>query len=97
MNLNPVSKAQDDTAVKKWQTSVKNLLFALLVCSVMFLAEKALVRSVLLTYRRTQFDAKVSESARVVELLSSLYEASCIMFPVYCREFRNDDAIMADS
>lgn len=97
MNLNPVSKAQDDTAVKPWQTSVKNLLFALLVCSLMFLAEKALVRSVLLTYRRTQFEAKVTESARVVELLSSLYEASCMMFPVYCREFRNDDAIMADS
>lgn len=97
MNLNPAKMAEGDTAVKSWQIPVKNLLFALLICSVMFLAEKTLIRALSLSYRRTQFEAKINECARIVEMLASLYGASRIMFPVYGREFRNDDAIMADS
>lgn len=97
MNLNPVKKEANDTGVKGWQISVKNILFALLVCSLMFLAEKILVRSVCLCYYRTQFDAKINESTHVIDLLGSLYDASRVMFPVHCREFRADDAIMAES
>ena len=97
MNLNPTNRAEGDTAVKSWQNPIKNLLFAFLICSLMFFAEKALIRAVSLCYYRTQFEAKTNECARVVEMLASLYGASRTMFPVYCREFRSDDAIMADA
>ncbi|KAE8384668.1 Mechanosensitive ion channel-domain-containing protein [Aspergillus alliaceus] len=96
MTLNPVKKAENDTAAKSWEKSLKNILFALLVCSLIFLGEKALVQLISISYHRKQFDKKIKESKRNVTLLGELYEASRSMFPMYCKEFREEDSAITD-
>ncbi|GES57905.1 serine/threonine protein kinase [Aspergillus terreus] len=97
MTLNPRQKRLNDTAVKSWEKSVKNILFALFVCSLIFLAEKAIVQLISISYHRKQFDMRIKESKHNVRLLAELYDASRSMFPMYCREFREEDAVISDS
>ncbi|KAK1144615.1 hypothetical protein N8T08_004918 [Aspergillus melleus] len=96
MTLNPVKQRQNDTGTKSWEKTMKNILFALFVCSLIFLAEKALVQLISISYHRKQFDTKIKESKRNVYLLGQLYEASRSMFPMYCKEFAEEDAAVSD-
>ncbi|KAJ5214262.1 hypothetical protein N7449_001431 [Penicillium cf. viridicatum] len=97
MTLNPGKQQSGDTGVKSWEKTIKNILFALLVCSIIYLAEKALVQLISISYHRKQFDAKIQTSKRNVHLVSLLFEASRNMFPVYCPEFKEEDSLIFDS
>ncbi|OOQ82354.1 serine/threonine protein kinase [Penicillium brasilianum] len=97
MTMNPSKQSSDDTSVKSWEKSVKNILFALLVCSLIYLVEKALVQLISISYHRKQFDAKIKQSKHNVYLVGLLFEASRNMFPMYCPEFKDEDAIIFDS
>ncbi|KAJ5258910.1 hypothetical protein N7524_010466 [Penicillium chrysogenum] len=97
MTLNPGKKGSGDTAPKAWEKSVKNILFALLICSLIYLVEKALVQLISISYHRKQFDAKIQVSKRNVHLVTILFEASRNMFPVYCSEFKEEDSLIFDS
>lgn len=97
MVYNAQNQQNGDTETKAWEKSVKNILFALLVCSLIFLGEKTLVQLISISYHRKQFDARIKESKRHVYLVGVLYDASRSMFPMYCKEFRDDDAIISDS
>ncbi|KAJ5963678.1 uncharacterized protein N7479_003554 [Penicillium vulpinum] len=97
MNYNPAQKAAGSTSVSGWEKTVKNILFALLVCSLIYLVEKALVQLISINYHRKQFDAKIQISKRNVHLVSLLFEASRNMFPVYCPEFKDEDSLIFDS
>lgn len=97
MTLNPSKQASEDTGVTSWEKSVKNILFALLVCSLIFLGEKAIVQLISISYHRKQFDAKIKQSKHNVYLVGLLFEASRNMFPMYCPEFKDEDAIIFDS
>src|SRR5699024_2629075 len=97
MAYNPDQKARGDTTPKSWEKSVKNILFALFVCSLIFLAEKTSVMLISISYHRKQFDGRIKESKHHVDLLGLLFEASRNMFPMYCREFHDEDAIICDS
>lgn len=97
MVYNARNQQNGDTSTKAWEKSVKNILFALLVCSLIFLGEKTLVQLISISYHRKQFDGRIKESKRHVYLVGVLYDASRSMFPMYCKEFRDDDAIISDS
>ncbi|KAL2834241.1 hypothetical protein BDW59DRAFT_156181 [Aspergillus cavernicola] len=97
MVYNPRNKADGDTQTKSWEKSVKNVLLAFLICSLIFLAEKTIVQLISISYHRKQFDARIKESKRHVYLVGVLYDASRSMFPMYCKEFEHDDAIISDS
>lgn len=97
MAYNPDQKFRGDTTPKSWEKSVKNILFALFVCSLIFLAEKTSVMLISISYHRKQFDGRIRESKRHVHLLGVLYDASRTMFPMYCKEFHDEDAIICDS
>ncbi|EAW06449.1 serine/threonine protein kinase [Aspergillus clavatus NRRL 1] len=97
MTYNPEKKRSGDTDVESWEKSVKNILFALFVCSLILLAEKFLVQLISISYHRKQFDQRIKESKRSIELVGQLYDASRNMFPMYCKEFREDDLMISDS
>ncbi|CAK46973.1 uncharacterized protein An16g06390 [Aspergillus niger] len=97
MTQNPHQKAKGDTSTKSWEKSIKNILFALFVCSLIFLAEKTMVHLISISYHRKQFDARIKESKRNVYLVALLFDASRHMFPMYCKEFQEEDAAISDS
>ncbi|EKG15031.1 serine/threonine protein kinase, partial [Macrophomina phaseolina MS6] len=77
-----------------WQTGLKRLLAAATVCSVLFLVQKAFIQGLGINYHRRQFNARVKDNKRKVQLMTLLYEASRTLFPVNCPEFREEDAII---
>jgi small-conductance mechanosensitive channel len=97
MTQNPVQRASRDTGIKGWESTVKQILFALLICTLILLAEKTLVQLISVSYHRKQYDTRIKESKHNVHLLGQLYEASRAMFPEYCPEFEEEDAIISDS
>ncbi len=97
MTLNPYAKKIGDTATKDWQVTVRNILFAALFSSLIFLAEKLLVQLISISYHRKQFDSKIQVSKHNIHLVSLLYDASRALFPAYCPEFAAEDYLINDS
>lgn len=97
MTRNPDQRAKGDTGIKKWEDVVKNILFAAFISSLVLAAEKILVQLISISYHRKQFDLKIQESKRHIDLIGQLYEASRKMFPEYCKEFEEEDYIINDS
>lgn len=97
MTQNPDNRRTGDIGIKPWESTVKQILFALLVCTLILLAEKTLVQLISINYHRKQYNSRIKESKRNVQLLGKLYAASRALFPEYCKEFREEDAIISDS
>ena len=89
--------AGNNSDVSSWESSIKNILFGLLVCSLIYMVEKAVVQMISISYHRKQFDTRIKQSKRNVHLVNLLFDASRKMFPVYCREFRAEDELIFDS
>lgn len=83
--------------VKTWESTVRNILWACLISTLVFLAEKVLVQLISISYHRKQFDAKIKQSKHNLFLLGLLYDASRNLFPAYCTEFAAEDYIINDS
>ncbi|KAJ8110494.1 hypothetical protein OPT61_g6679 [Boeremia exigua] len=74
-----------------WYDRMQSVLLALLVCTVIILAERILIQLISISYHRKQFDQKIQESKRSIYLLGILYDASRSLFPAYCNEFAEED------
>lgn len=94
---NDALQYQNAAAVKEWESIVQKILAALLVSSLILLAEKLLIQLISIGYHRTQFNVKIKESKHKIYLLSLLYDASRSLFPAYCPEFSEEDSIINDS
>lgn len=102
MTRNPDQRAaarKDPRAndVQHWQSVIRQLLAAVLVSSLIFLAERLLIHMISISYHRRQFDARIKQQKRDVHLLGLLYEASRTLFPSYCNEFAEEDYIINGS
>lgn len=96
MTLNPDQRAQGDTGLKDWEAIVKNILFACLFSTLVFAGEKLLIQLLSISYHRKQFDDKIKENKRNIHLVCLLFDASRHLFPMYCREFAEDDYLIND-
>lgn len=97
MTKNPDQRNATPTTRPHWEDVVNQILAALLVASLIFLAEKLLVQLISISYHRKQFDKKIKDSKRNIYLLSLLYDASRALFPAYCNEFAEEDYLINDS
>lgn len=95
MTQNPSQRKNNDTGEKSWEATVKQILFALLICTLIFLAEKTLIQLISVSYHRKQYDLRIKESKHNVDLLGHLYDASRAMFPEYCKEFAEEDEVIS--
>lgn len=82
---------------KHWMDIVQKILAAAGIGSLIFLAEKALMQLISVSYHQTQFSIKIKESKRNIYILGLLYDASRALFPEYSREFAHEDYIINDS
>jgi hypothetical protein len=81
----------------RWITVMKNLLGPALIGSVIFLIEKLLIQLISINYHRRSFHGRIKDSKHSIYLLGLLYEASRSLFPMYCREFLEEDYMINDS
>ncbi|KAF1828783.1 serine/threonine protein kinase-like protein [Decorospora gaudefroyi] len=80
-----------------WIGTMQSILLALLVCTIIILAERVLIQLISISYHRKQFDDKIKESKRNIYLLGILYDTSRSLFPAYCNEFAEEDYIIQDT
>ena len=97
MTLNPYAKSHPKVKPGDWTNTVRNILFAALFSSLVFLVEKLLIQLISISYHRKQFDNKIKDSKRNIHLLSLLYDASRALFPAYCPEFAAEDCLISDT
>lgn len=74
-----------------WTGTFKKVLGAVLVATIMFFVEKVLVQVVSVGYHARSFNSRIEESRRCVYLLGELLEASRKLFPLYGKEFLEED------
>lgn len=87
---NPTIRAQagaDARAgqMQNWQRVLRQILAAILVCTIVFFVEKFIIQVISVNYHNKQFGDKIKENKRNVILLAMLYEASKKAFPEYCQ------------
>lgn len=81
----------------KWCQTLESILGAVFASSAVFLAEKAIIQLIGVSYHQRSFALRIKESKREIRLLGLLYEASRTLFPMYCREFAEEDYVIDDS
>lgn len=84
------------TSRDAWENIVERILAAIVVASLIFAGEKLIIQLISINYHRKQFTARIKESKHNISLLGLLYGASRDMFPAYCDEFAEEDAIITD-
>jgi len=80
-----------------WVSVVKNLLVPTLIGFVIFLIEAVLVQMLSISYHHRSFSGRIRDSKNAIHLLGLLYDASRALFPMYCKEFAEEDYIINDS
>jgi hypothetical protein len=90
-------KQAKSVELQNWQTVLRQILAALLVCTLIFLGERLIIQLISINYHGKQFDSKIKENKHLVYLLSLLYDASRLQFPEYCETFAHQDYIINDA
>jgi hypothetical protein len=90
-------KLNEDIPSKYWVTVMTRVLGPCLIASLLFLGEKMVVQLISVNYHRRTFEGRITQSKRDVHLMGLLYEASRTLFPMYCKEFIDEDYVMNDS
>ncbi|KAJ9609969.1 hypothetical protein H2200_006299 [Cladophialophora chaetospira] len=94
MTLNPDQRARNETGLKDWERTVKNILFACVFSTLILLGEKVLIQLLSISYHRKQFDDRIKDSKRNIYLIGLLYDASRKLFPEYSQEFLEEDYLI---
>jgi hypothetical protein len=76
---------------------MQSVLLALLVCTLIILAERVLIQLISISYHRKQFDDKIKESKANIRMLGVMYDTSRALFPAYCNEFAEEDYLIQDT
>ena len=82
---------------RNWVNVVTHLLVPALIGSIILLIEKILVQMLSISYHKRSFANRIRDSKKVIHLLGLLYDASRSLFPMYCREFADEDYVISDS
>ncbi|KAI1382757.1 Mechanosensitive ion channel-domain-containing protein [Hypoxylon trugodes] len=80
-----------------WVITIRRILGALFASSAVFLGEKTIIQLISVTYHQRSFANRIKDSKREVYLLGLMYDASRQLFPMYCREFIEEDELINDS
>lgn len=80
-----------------WCINLERVLGATFASSAVLLAEKAIIQLIGVSYHQRSFALRIKDSKREIRLLGLLYEASRTLFPMYCREFAEEDYVIDDS
>lgn len=102
MTRNPESREKqarkpDGWPIPDWINIVQQILAAAMISSLIFTGERVFIQIITINYHRKQFHSRIREAKRRQDLLALLYDASRGMFPTFCEEFQEEDAIIEDT
>lgn len=77
-----------------WTSVAKEVLAAILVATIIFSVEKIFVQLIAVSYHARSFNNKIAEAKRHAYLLGLMFDASRAMFPMYGKDFLEEDLII---
>jgi hypothetical protein len=77
-----------------WTKTFKKVLGAILVSTIIFMIEKIIVQLVSVNYHARSFNNKIDDIKHAAYLLGLLFDASRSLFPMYGKEFLEEDYII---
>jgi hypothetical protein len=78
----------------RWTKTFKKVLGAILVSTIIFMIEKIIVQLVSVNYHARSFNNKIDDIKHAAYLLGLLFDASRSLFPMYGKEFLDEDYII---
>lgn len=80
-----------------WIGIMKKLLAPALIAALIYLGEQLVIQLISVNYHRRSFHGRIKDSKHAVHLIGLLFEASRMLFPMYCPEFEEEDYVINDS
>lgn len=97
MTRNPTQRSLNDTAVKDWEGILRQILAALTVVGLVYLAQKSFIQMVAVNFHKVSYEERIRKNKAAVHILARLYEQSRVMFPTFTNDFRREDEILTSS
>ena len=88
---NPTQRAAEDTAVKGWEATLRQILAATCVVALVYLIQKTFIQFVAVNFHKVSYEQRIQKNKQAVHILARLYEESRRLFPTFTKEFTYDD------
>jgi hypothetical protein len=94
MTRNPHQRAINDTAVKDWEATLRQILAALTVIALVYLVQKAFIQFVAVNFHKVSYEERIHKNKAAVHIIARLYEQSRALFPTFTHDFKYDDEVI---
>jgi hypothetical protein len=94
MTRNPTQLALNDTSVKDWEGTLRQILAALTVIALIYLIQKTFIQFIAVNFHKVSYDERIRNNKKAVHILARLYEQSRALFPTFTHDFRHDDEVL---
>jgi hypothetical protein len=94
MTRNPTQGALNDTTVKDWEGTLRQILAALTVISLTYLIQKTFIQFVAVNFHKVSYEERIRKNKASVHILARLYEQSRSLFPTFTSDFRYEDEVL---
>jgi hypothetical protein len=91
MTRNPT---QNDTTVKDWEGTLRQILAALTVISLTYLIQKTFIQFVAVNFHKVSYEERIRKNKASVHILAHLYEHSRSLFPTFTHDFQYEDEVL---
>jgi hypothetical protein len=95
MTRNPTQQSLNDTSVKDWEGTLRQILAALTVTALVYLLQKTFIQFVAVNFHKVSYEQRIRENKAAVHILARLYEQSRALFPTFTHDFHAEDEQLA--
>jgi hypothetical protein len=95
MTRNPTQRALNDTSVTSWEATIRQILAALTIIALVYLAEKLFIQVVAINFHKVSYEQRIQKNKAAIHTLARLYEHSLALFPSFT-DFQLEDGILMD-
>uniref|UniRef100_A0A060T539 ARAD1B07304p n=1 Tax=Blastobotrys adeninivorans TaxID=409370 RepID=A0A060T539_BLAAD len=91
MTQNPHAQPGDTAGTQEWMRVINNIMVALLICSLVYFAERLLIHFLSVSFHKTRFAKRIKKNKLEIRVLGQLLHASYVVFPEFSPEFEQED------
>ena len=94
MTRNPTQRALDDSTVRDWEGTLRQILAALVVTALVYLIEKTFIQFIAVNFHKVSYEERIRKNKASVHILARLYEQSRALFPTFTQDFAFEDTVL---
>lgn len=94
MTRNPTQQSLNDTAVKDWERTLRQILAAMTVGALVYLFQKTFIQFVAVNFHKVSYEERIRKNKASVHILARLYEQSRALFPTFSSSFQHEDEML---